>query len=126
MKTECALAGLLSLLAASALQAATVWDEAIDGELSSDGGSPTPLVVAEGENAWSGQIGDLGGGQVDTDMVAFTVPDGLWLTSLRLDRYDESPDVGGGSFLAIAAGTTVDTGFGSTHLSNTLTDATGE
>jgi len=120
------LAALTLLTNATPASSATVWDESVDGDISGDGASPTRLTVAVGENAWTGQVGLAGGAEADTDLVTFAVPDGLSLTSLRLDRYEESPDIGGGSFLAIASGTTVDTGFGSVHLSNALVDATGE
>jgi hypothetical protein len=106
--------------------AATVWLELTDGELSADGAAPTRLAVSPGENSWSGRVGQVPGIGSDTDLVTFNVPSGLWLTSLRFDRYDESPDIGGGSFLAIAAGASVDTGFGSVHLSNALVNSTGE
>lgn len=113
-------------LGIGAAHAAIVWDEAVDGDLSDDGAVPTALSVSPGENEWRGQVGDLGLPETDTDLVTFTVPDGLFLTSLRFDRYDESPDIGGGSFFAVAEGSAVSTGFGSVHLSNALVDAPGE
>lgn len=117
---------VFSVCCVQTANAAVIWDESTDGEISSDGLRPTPVVVAEGENSWSGQVGLVGFAEPDADLVAFTVPDGLFVTSLRLDRYDETPDIGGGSFLAVAAGDTVNTGFGSVHLSNALVDSTGE
>lgn len=102
-----------------------VYDEAQSGDLSDDGNNPTLLAVSPGENQVVGQMGKLGD-QRDQDLFRFTVPAGGWLTSLEIARYDESPDVSGGSFLAIAAGTTVSTGFGSTQLSNALVDRPGQ
>ena len=113
-------------LGAIEVHAATIWNEAIDGELSASGATPSVLSVSAGENSWSGQVGLVGLPEPDSDIVTFTVPSGLFLTSLRLDRYEEAPNIGGGSFLAVAAGTTVDTGFGSVHMSNALVDEPGE
>ncbi|MEN1678629.1 MAG: PEP-CTERM sorting domain-containing protein [Planctomycetota bacterium] len=121
---------LLATVGATSAAAGIVWDEAVDGELSGDGATPTLLIVAEGENVWRGEVGVLdppGTGQpFDTDLVTFTVPDGLFLTSLRLNQYDEQASVANGSFLAIAAGDSVSIGFGSVHLANALVDSLGE
>lgn len=121
-----ALRAVFATFVASTAFATEVWNETTNGELSANGNAPTPIVIAEGRNAWSGAVGLTGAAEPDTDIVTFTVPDGLLLTSLLVERYDISPTVGGGSFLAIAEGVSVETGFGSVHLSNALVDSTGE
>jgi hypothetical protein len=63
--------------------AATVWDEAANGDLSNDGLAPTPLVAGVGSNVILGATGNSGQG-VDRDYFKFTVPAGAALTQIIL------------------------------------------
>ena len=73
---------LFGLVSATA-HAATVWDEASNGDFSNDGLTPTPLVSAVGSNVILGATGNSGQG-VDRDYFKFTVPTGAALTSIFL------------------------------------------
>ena len=73
----------LAGVGAAASQAATVWDESANGDLSNDGLSPTEIAVAPGSNQVFGTAGDSGGG-IDRDYFRFTVPAGSSLTSIFL------------------------------------------
>jgi hypothetical protein len=81
--------------------AATVWDEAIGGDLSSDGLAPTALTVSGGSNRVLGSVGN-GGSGIDRDYFSFLVPTGFVLDAIRL--LDNTSVSGGASFIAIQAG----------------------
>jgi hypothetical protein len=70
------------LCAPTASWAAFAYDEAVDGDLSGDGLSPTVLNAGEGTNTLSGTTtaGDL-------DYFTFNIADGLQLDSLILTAY---------------------------------------
>lgn len=98
MKT-CLAAALLA--ATTAAQAATVWDEALQGDLSNNGLAPTAVTMTVGHNHVIGNMGNPGSG-VDRDYFSFTVPAGYELSGLwLLPATDVS---GGASFLAIQSG----------------------
>ena len=63
--------------------AATIWDEAVSGDLSNDGLSPTPLAMGIGSNQVVGTTGNSGQG-TDRDYFKFTVPAGAALTKILL------------------------------------------
>jgi hypothetical protein len=93
------LAALLALvLAANQLEATVLWDESIDGNLSSSGSSPTALTLGDGVNAVLGTVG----GTNQQDWLALTVPVGYQLSSLILASYS-STDVQG--FTGVQIGT---------------------
>lgn len=81
--------------------AATVWDEAPNGDLSNDGLSPTPLVVHSGSNLVLGLTGS-GAQGVDRDYFKLTVPVGSKLTAIRL--LPSTSVSGGVSFIGMQAG----------------------
>lgn len=87
-------------------QAATVWDEAIQGELSGDRLQPTDLVAATGDNLVFGTVGNAGQG-IDRDYFSFNVPTNAWLDSIRLSN--NSQVSGSTSFLALQAGPQITT-----------------
>jgi len=70
-------------MGAAGAHAATAWNEASQGDLSNDGLSPTPLVMAAGSNQVLGTTGNSGQG-TDRDYFKFTVPVGVKLTAINL------------------------------------------
>lgn len=95
------LSAALALSAAFGAQAATVWDEAVDGDFSNNGLAPTSLILTGGHNEIFGTTGNSGQG-VDLDYFSFNVPAGTKLASLTLlGATSTSGDV---SFLALQAG----------------------
>jgi hypothetical protein len=82
---------LASLLATSC--APLTYDEAVDGDLSSDATAPTPLHFSLGKNTVTGSVTSTA--PADTrDFLTFTIPHGLQLTALQLLRWRDLP--GGG------------------------------
>lgn len=85
MKTFATLA-LLFVLAAPA-GAAVVWDEGVNGDLSTSEATPTPVAFAMGSNTITGTMGAPN----DTrDYLTFTIPAGQKLSALNLLAY--APD----------------------------------
>ncbi len=104
--TRCAVTGpvaalLLWTILTGPAAAATVWDEALNGDLSNNGLSPTPVAMASGHNVVLGTTGNQGAG-VDRDYFTFTVPAGNALTSLTL--LPNTSVSGAVSFIAIQPG----------------------
>ena len=117
----------LTLLAALALPLGTVhaltWNEGINGDLSGDGTAPTLLGTLDpGSNLISGTMGALGGtGTMDADIWNFTIAPGYDLTGINLVGYSAtSGSTTNQSFMAIAAGPSIDVNDPSNHLSNAL------
>jgi len=75
---------LLFGLAASA-NAAVVWDESINGLLSTDPNAPTPIVFAVGSNVIKGSAGNVNAQA--RDYITFTVPAGHVMTAANLQVY---------------------------------------
>lgn len=71
-------------LAASA-NAAVIWDESINGLLSTDPNAPTPIVFAVGSNVIKGSAGNVNAQA--RDYITFTVPAGYTMTALNLQVY---------------------------------------
>lgn len=95
--------GALALLLLQGLQvqANSVWDEAVNGDLSNDGLAPTLLTLALGSNQLAGTVGNAGLG-VDRDYFSFNVPAGADWTALLVN---EGTQVSGSvSFMAVQAG----------------------
>ena len=86
---------------AGAAHAATIWDEALDGDLSGDRNAPTAFLLAAGTSRLSAtsKSGDL-------ESVRITVPAGFVLQRMLLEDYLTQSFQ---SFLAIQAGTTFTT-----------------
>ncbi|MGC3981029.1 MAG: hypothetical protein QM808_07220 [Steroidobacteraceae bacterium] len=101
--SKLAFAVLLSAMACSA-HADTVWNESVNGDLSSDGLSPTAVNFHLGDNLVTGITGNAGQG-VDRDYFTFTVPEGSVLSSLLITN--ETSVSGSASFIAIQAGSQV-------------------
>jgi hypothetical protein len=89
---------LLLGLTASA-NAAVVWDESINGLLSTNPNTPTPLVFSDGSNIVNASV--FGGAQ-NRDYITFTVPAGSTLTACNLLLWSID-DTG---FCAVNAGNT--------------------
>ncbi|MBE9064303.1 DVUA0089 family protein [cf. Phormidesmis sp. LEGE 11477] len=73
------------------------YDEAIDGEISDNPGSPLALALSNGETRLSASTGNG-----DQEYVTVTVPDGLQLASIELASYSQS-DV---AFVGVQEGST--------------------
>ena len=93
------------LCSALAAQAATRWDESVDGDLSSDGLAPTPLLMGAGSNLVLGLVGNSGLG-IDRDYFSFLVPTGSTLAAIKL--LSNTAVSGGASFIAIEPGAQLD------------------
>jgi PEP-CTERM motif len=121
----------LLLVLAGRTQAAIVWSENINGDLSSNPAAPTPVVFQLGSNVINGSIFT---GNDTRDYITFTLPAGFELISLRLLVYDDlntgTPNDGDTGFHAINLGATsfipdfdtIDAFLGGDHL-NPLIDA---
>lgn len=101
-----ALTVIVAALALPAAQAATAWDEAVAGDLSNLGASPTALSFGLGSNVVRGTTG-RSAGVVDRDYFRFTLPAGWQLDTLDVlagTSFVSPSDVG---FIAVQAGTQV-------------------
>ena len=98
--------GLIALLAPGAW-AATVYDEAVSGDLSGAGASPTFVAVAAGANIVTGSTGRQNG-VVDRDYLRITVPVGMQLSAIT-PLAGTSVVGGGAAFIGLEAGTQVTT-----------------
>lgn len=102
--------------------AAVIYDEALQGDLSSINTSPTPLVLSAGQNVIRGVMGGTNGAD-DPDFMTLTVAPGLALTGLHLDELTVVEGALGtlGVFTAISIGPAIrmdiESGEGR-HLSN--------
>src|SRR4051794_5161353 len=94
----------LSLVLAGPALSATSYNEAINGDFSNTGTTPTILSFSPGENIVRGSTGSTLGGAAttDRDYFTFTVPATLTLESLVLNNITLGS--GGGAGLAIQAG----------------------
>jgi len=70
----------LTLGSLSTIYAASVYNEAVSGDLSNSGLTPTALSFSSGSNQVSGTTGNSNG--FDRDYFTFTVPSGNQLTSI--------------------------------------------
>ena len=117
---------LFAFLAALALPFGTVqavdWDEGLNGVLSGDGDFPTLVgTLSLGSNVFTGSMGALvEGDPIDADIWNFTIESGYYLTGIDLIGYSATGSSGGGAFMAIMNGGTINTGDASQHLSNNL------
>ncbi len=83
------LSAILALLVFSIpVNAAVVWDETVDGELSHVPSTPTVLPLVVGSNVLNGSVGNVSGKA--RDYIKFTIPDGQVLTTMNLPVY--TPD----------------------------------
>jgi hypothetical protein len=66
------------------------YDEAVDGDLSNEAGTPTALTFNLGDNTITGSV--TTSAPADTrDFITFTIPHGLQLSALRLLSYRDLP-----------------------------------
>ncbi len=84
-----------------AAQAATVWDESVSGDLSSNGLAPTPLSFSFGPNTILGTTGDSGQG-TDRDYFTFSIGANQSLTAITV--LGNTAVSGGFSFMGIQSG----------------------
>lgn len=114
---------LILALCASRAHAVTIWDEALNGDLSGNNLAPTALTLGLGVNTIKGTMGrDLPSDPVDRDMFTFTIPPGRALTSINVVVFTPTNQ----SFYAIAPGTSIDISDPTFHLANTLVQHTGD
>ncbi len=96
-----------------------IWDEAVDGDLSSDNFNPTFLVVAPGSNIVFGDTSP--NPNLDPDYFSILIPAGYELSSLIFERYISGDDQ---AFFAVEVGPQItDIGNPSGLLSATLIGA---
>jgi hypothetical protein len=84
-------------------QAHTAWDEAVSGDFSGIGTSPTPVSLAPGSNLIRGTTGRIGG-VVDRDYFSFTLPEGWQLDTLTVLPGTTALGISELSFIAVQAG----------------------
>jgi len=77
------LTALLPLLAITPLHSAVVYNESVDGPMSSSGTTPTTLNLSLGSNTLISSIG----GSAQIEYFSFTLAAGQSLTSFKLDSY---------------------------------------
>ena len=73
----------MALLTVSPLYSAVVWNEGVNGALSSSGNTPTALGLSLGSNTLISSIG----GSDQIEYFSFTLAAGQSLTSFKLDSY---------------------------------------
>jgi hypothetical protein len=82
-------------LLATALAKATIYDEAVSGDLSNDKAAPTALTLTPGSNSVIGTVnGFPPGGSDPQDWVSFTIPTGFVMTSYINSKYVSTDDQG--------------------------------
>lgn len=79
----------LSSVAALACQspATVLWDQSVDGSLSTNQSAPTPLTASLGINSVIGTVGQTSGVGNKQNWLALTIPAGLQLSSDVLESY---------------------------------------
>lgn len=92
--------GLFFLVLTTSANAAVVWDESVNGNLSTNPDAPTVIAFSSGSNVVNGSCGNIDAQA--RDYMTFTIPTGSTLTALNLLVY--SPDNTG--FCAINGGNT--------------------
>ena len=89
-------AAVCALLVAAAPAKATIYDEAVSGDLSNDKAAPTALTLMPGLNSVSGTVAGFPqfGGTDPQDWVSFTIPTGFVMTSYVNSGYVSSDPQG--------------------------------
>jgi hypothetical protein len=85
-------AAVCALLAAAPAKA-TIYDEAVSGDLSNDKAAPTALTLTPGSNSVIGTVNGFGNGDPQ-DWVSFTIPAGFVMTSYVNSKYSSEDDQG--------------------------------
>jgi len=90
-------------------------------DLSNDGNAPTALAFGAGNNIVEGNMG-FDGFTLDRDIWTFTIASGFEVSGINLVSYNSAanPVFPNGHFMALAAGSTIDTAASINHLSNGL------
>src|SRR5437762_13237262 len=88
-------AAVCALLVAAPAKA-TIYDEAVSGDLSNDKAAPTALTLMPGLNSVSGTVAGFPqfGGTDPQDWVSFTIPTGFVMTSYVNSKYGSADDQG--------------------------------
>jgi hypothetical protein len=75
---------------------ATIYDEAVSGDLSNNQAAPTALTLTPGSNSVSGTVAGFPqfGGTDPQDWVSFTIPTGFVMTSYVNSKYVSADDQG--------------------------------
>jgi hypothetical protein len=92
------LAGLAGCLLCTRTQAADLWNEAVNGDLSNNQAAPNAFVTSLGTNSVTGTVG----GSETQDWINLTIPAGLKLSSVVLFSYQSADPQG---FTGLQAGT---------------------
>lgn len=102
----------------AAANAATLWNEAVSGDLSGNNNAPTLVTFSSGTNTIMGTMGRDPGDSIplDRDIFTFTIEPGYQLNAIDVITFSPL----GRSFYAIAPGTSISLTDPSGHLSNTL------
>lgn len=89
-------------------------------DLSNDGNAPTALTFSAGNNIIEGNMG-WNGSTLDSDIWTFTIASGYEVSGINLVSYNgTNPTFPNGHWMALAAGSTIDTTQSVNHLSNGL------
>jgi len=80
-------------LLAAAPAKATIYDEAVSGDLSNDKATPTALTLTPGLNSVIGTVNGFGNDDPQ-DWVSFTIPAGFVMTSYVNSKYNSTDDQG--------------------------------
>ena len=86
-------AAVCALLVAAPAKA-TIYDEAVSGDLSNDKGAPTALTLTPGSNSVIGTVNGFAPGTDPQDWVSFTIPTGFVMTSYINSKYDSTDPQG--------------------------------
>lgn len=97
---------LLSLACCGSALANIAYDEAVSGDFSNIGTSPTPITLALGSNQVLGTTGRTSG-VIDRDYFSFTLPAGWQLDSIIVLPGTTSLGISKLSFIGVQAGTQV-------------------
>jgi PEP-CTERM motif-containing protein len=81
-------------LLAAAPAKATIYDEAVSGDLSNDKAAPTALTLTPGSNSVIGTVNGFPPGTDAQDWVSFTIPAGFVMTSYVNSKYGSEDDQG--------------------------------
>lgn len=104
---RCLLSVAASALAVASVpaHAATSYDEAVSGDFSNDGSSPTALVFSAGSNEVFGTTGRaVSGGPVDRDYFSFVIAPGMALNAIQVLSGTTSVGPATVSFIGLQAG----------------------
>ena len=86
-------AAVACALLSAAPAKATIYDEAVSGDLSNDKAAPTPLTLTGGSNSVIGTANGFGNGDPQ-DWVSFTIPTGFVMTSYTNSNFVSADNQG--------------------------------